>query len=89
MQRLKHLITAVAVVGASVVATTNFASAQDYVLPGCVPPAPSRMQLYYSYLRPDVGPANWEPFFRHHYYRYGPIVACAAIENGPVVSAKY
>jgi hypothetical protein len=91
MRKMK-MLAAAAVVGAGlgIVATTDIAEAQDYVLsaPGCVPPPPSRMQLYYSYFRPEL-PLNWEPFFRHHYYRYGPILACAPIETAPVISSKY
>jgi hypothetical protein len=40
-----------------------------------------------SYIFPA---ANWEPFFRRHVYRYGPILACApSIETTSVVSVRY
>lgn len=45
---------------------------------------------------PDIFPApNWEPFFRHHYYRYGPTPKCipeamaSVIVTEPVVSVRY
>jgi hypothetical protein len=34
--------------------------------------------------------ANWEPFFRHHAYRYGPILACALVPaSSNVISVRY
>jgi hypothetical protein len=48
---------------------------------GPIPP-PSSMYIY-----PE---ANWEPFFRHHVYRYGPVVACAlAPVSTNVISVRY
>lgn len=32
--------------------------------------------------------ANWEPFFRRHLYRFGPIVACER-STVPVLSVRY
>jgi hypothetical protein len=42
-------------------------------------------------LRPYIFPvANWEPFFRRHVYRYGPIAACEArTEASSVISVRY
>jgi hypothetical protein len=34
--------------------------------------------------------ANWEPFFRRHVYRYGPLVSCAPVlETTRVLSVRY
>jgi hypothetical protein len=34
--------------------------------------------------------ANWEPFFRRHIYRYGPILACApSSATTNLVSVRY
>jgi hypothetical protein len=88
--QLKLLLTAAAVVGASVVATTNLAAARDYVLnpADCIPQASPPLRWYSSsyvnYFVPD-----WEPFFRRHVYVYGPVLACAAISTSPAISAKY
>jgi hypothetical protein len=45
---------------------------------------------------PTILPApNWEPFFRHHYYRYGPTPKCIAeamssvVVTEPVISVRY
>ena len=45
---------------------------------------------------PDIYPApNWEPFFRHHYYQYGPTPRCIPTDvssvavTEPVVSVRY
>jgi hypothetical protein len=83
MQDLKYLLAAVAVVGAGALAMTSSAEAGDYVSGySCSPPPPASIYIYPS--------ANWEPFFRHHYYRYGPIWLCSpSIATTPVVSVKY
>jgi hypothetical protein len=45
-------------------------------------PAPASQVIY-----PE---ANWQPFFRHHVYRYGPVLACAlAPANANVISVRY
>jgi hypothetical protein len=90
MQSLKLVLAAACVAGAGIVATTNLAGAQDYVLtaPDCVPPPPPPLpRWYYSYY-PNFIP-NWEPFFRRHVYRYGPMVVCSAIATPPNISSKY
>jgi hypothetical protein len=34
--------------------------------------------------------ANWEPFFRRHVYRFGPLVSCAPVlETTRVLSVRY
>lgn len=89
MQRLKCLLAAAAVVGAGLIATTNFAEAQDYVVtgPDCVR-APPPWRWYKNYLHTDFVP-NWGPFFRHHVYRYGPVLVCSAMARRPVIDSKY
>jgi hypothetical protein len=61
------------------------AAYSDYVVDAsaCGPiPPPASLYIY-----PE---ANWEPFFRHHVYRYGPVVACAlAPTNTNVISVRY
>jgi hypothetical protein len=90
MQSLKLVLAAVGIVGAGIVATTNLAGAQDYVLtaPDCVPPPAPLPRWYYRYYLNYLVP-NWEPFFRRHVYKYGPIVVCPAIATPPVISSKY
>jgi hypothetical protein len=90
MQKLKLMLTA-AVLGAGVIATTNFAAAQDYVLSAsdCAAPPPPSWRWYDTYYPNDFVP-DWRPFFRHHYYRYGPISVCSAIATPPaIISSKY
>jgi hypothetical protein len=94
MQNLKLILTASVVLGTTAVATMNSAEARrhrpvvvynDYLGSGAtcsiVPPS----------LPPYIFPAaNWEPFFRRHVYRYGPILTCApSIETTSVVSVRY
>jgi hypothetical protein len=48
---------------------------------GEIPP-PARLHIYPS--------ANWEPFFRRHVYRFGPIVACErTTAPEAVISVRY
>jgi hypothetical protein len=87
MRSLKLVLAAAWVAGAGIVATTNMAGAQDYVLigPDCGPPLP---RWYYSYY-PNYFVPNWEPFFRRHVYRYGPMVVCSAIATPRKISSRY
>jgi hypothetical protein len=89
MRSLKLVLAAAWVAGAGIVATTNAAGARDYVVtaPDCVPPPPLPRWYYVYY--PNYFVPNWEPFFRHHAYRYGPIVICSAIATPPYISSKY
>jgi hypothetical protein len=89
MQRLKQVLAAAVIVGAGIIATTNLAAAQDYVLtaPECVPPPPP-WRWYKNYLRIGFAP-DWGPFFRHHVYRYGPVLVCSAMASPRVISSKY
>jgi hypothetical protein len=59
-----------AVLGAAILAATGCAEASDSTnAVECTAPPPP---LWYHYPT-----ANWEPFFRRHLYRYGPILACS------------
>jgi hypothetical protein len=91
MQKLKLMLAAAAVLGTGMIATTNFAAAQDSVLiaPGCVAPLAPSPRWYHTYYSNDFVP-DWGPFFRRHYYRYGPILVCSAMAAPPaVISSKY
>ena len=92
MQRFRRVFAAVVAVAASA-GVSSGAEAGHYryseVIPaaacGPVPP-PARLYIYPA--------ANWEPFFRRHFYRYGPLVACDLSVVGasvatPVVSVRY
>jgi hypothetical protein len=84
-------LAGVLVVGA--VTTTNCAEARHYRHVGiydryvvsdasCTPPPPSASYIYPS--------PNWEPFFRRHVYRYGPILMCApSVAMTTVISVRY
>ena len=48
----------------------------------CGPLPPSGPYIYPA--------ANWEPFFRRHVYRFGPLVSCAPLhEITRVLSVRY
>jgi hypothetical protein len=73
--------------------TTNGAEARHYrhleayndypiSAASCAPPPPTAMYIYPA--------ANWEPFFRHHVYRYGPILVCdPSIATTNVISVRF
>jgi len=85
---LKPLLNSAAAILVGMVATTSMAEARhyrhvevssDYV---CAPPSAPRMYIYPA--------ANWEPFFRRHVYRYGPIMICeASAKTTNVISVRY
>jgi hypothetical protein len=86
MQNSKVVLTVLLVLGTTAAVTMNAAEARrysDYVVnaDSCsiIPPPPT------LYIYPA---ANWEPFFRRHVYRYGPILACA-LETTNLVSVRY
>ena len=92
MQSVKLVLVAAGVACAGIIATTNLAGAQDYILTAseCVPPPPPPLLLrWYITYYPNYFVANWNPFFRRHVYRYGPIVVCSAIATPPIISSKY
>jgi hypothetical protein len=91
MQNLKLILTVSVVLGT--LAAMDCAEARryrhvavynDYAVSdascGVVPPPA-------QYIYPS---ANWEPFFRRHVYRYGPILTCApSVETTNLVSVRY
>ena len=93
MQNSKLILTVSVVLGTTAVAAMNSAEARryrhvgvynDYVVSdaSCSIVPPPALYIYPS--------ANWEPFFRRHVYRYGPILTCApSIETTNVVSVRY
>jgi hypothetical protein len=92
VRRSRMMLTAAAV-GALALATLTSAEAghrRVHAYPGyavneasCIPVAPSFINIYPA--------ADWEPFFRHRFYRYGPIYAgCeAAVDRTNLVSVRY
>lgn len=89
MKIARLIVTASLVIGTTAVATTNFAEARryrhaDYVVSAgaCVEPSAPLAYVYPA--------ANWEPFFRRHEYRYGPILICnPSIQAAKVLSVRY
>jgi hypothetical protein len=88
MKKLRLTLAAIAVVAAGIVSMTNIAVAQ-YVLTAsdCVPTTQPSWHWWRSNYANNFVP-DWEPFFRRHVYRYGPL-ACSAVIIGPVISSKY
>jgi hypothetical protein len=92
MRNLK-LMTVSVVLGITAVATMNSAEARQY----------RHVGVYNDYMVSDAScgifppltlyiypAANWEPFFRRHVYRYGPLLTCApSVETTNVVSVRY
>ena len=73
------LVTMVALSSAAEARHRRHADSQaGYVCGPLAPPA--SLYLYPS--------ANWEPFFRRHLYRFGPIVACERSTVTPVLSVR-
>jgi hypothetical protein len=93
MQNSKVVLSVLVVLGTIAAVTMNPAEARryrhvvvdnDYVVSDatCSIPPPTALYIYPT--------ANWEPFFRRHVYRYGPILACApSIETSNLVSVRY
>jgi hypothetical protein len=86
MQTSHMVLTVLLTLGTAAAVTTNAAEARrynNYVVSaadcGIVRPPPT------LYIFPA---ANWEPFFRRHFYRYGPILACA-FDRTNLVSVRY
>ena len=91
MKRIKPILTASLILGATAMAATGSAEARHLRHAGgayavnagaCSEPAPRPIYIY---------PApNWEPFFRRHVYRYGPIVVCdPVVQATHVISVRY
>lgn len=93
MQGLKPLKSLAAVILGGMVATISVAEARhyrnvavsgDYMVSeaSCAPPPPPATYIYPA--------ANWEPFFRRHVYRYGPIMVCdPSIAPTNIISVRY
>ena len=91
MKRIKPILTASLMLSASVIAASGPAEARHlrhsggvYAVSGdaCREPGPRPTTIY---------PApNWEPFFRRHVYRYGPILICdPVLQATTVISVRY
>jgi hypothetical protein len=91
MKRIKLILTASLILGATAIAATGSAEARHlrhaggpYALSAaaCSEPGPRSTYIY---------PApNWEPFFRRHVYRYGPILICEPVlQTTTVISVRY
>jgi hypothetical protein len=94
MQNLKLILTASVVLGMTAVATMNSAEARRYrhvvVDNNYLVSEPSCSIVPLSLTAYIFPAANWEPFFRRHVYRYGPILTCApSIETTNAVSVRY
>ena len=93
MRNLKLVLMASVVLGTTAIATMNSAEARHYRRAG--------MYNDYAVSNPSCGillptaqfiypAADWEPFFRHRLYRYGPILTCMpSIETVSVISVRY
>ena len=91
MKRIKPILTASLILGATAIAATGSAEARHLRHAGgayavnagtCSEPGPRPTYIY---------PApNWEPFFRRHVYRYGPILICdPLLQATNVISVRY
>ena len=90
MKRIKLILTASLILGATAVVATGSAEARHLRYAGayavsagaCSEPGPRPIAIY---------PApNWEPFFRRHVYRYGPILICEPVLQATnVISVRY
>jgi len=88
MKCIKPILTASLILGAAAITTAGSAEARHLrhvhaVTAGaCSEPGPRPLLIY---------PApNWEPFFRRHVYRYGPILVCEPVlQATPVISVRY
>jgi hypothetical protein len=93
MQNIKLVLAVSVVLGTTAVATMSSAEARryrhvsvstDYLVgdASCSIFPPPALYIYPA--------ANWEPFFRRHVYRYGPILMCAPpTETTNLVSVRY
>ena len=88
MKNIKSVLTASLVLGATAIVATSPAEARHLrtaytVAPGaCFDPPPRPTYIYPAPI--------WEPFFRRHVYRYGPIVICEPVlQAAPVLTVRY
>lgn len=90
MKRTKPILTAALILGTAAIVATGPAEARHLRHAGvyavtagaCSEPGPRPLAIY---------PApNWEPFFRRHVYRYGPILICEPVLQATnVISVRY
>ena len=91
MKRIKLILTASLILGTAAIAAAGSAEARHLRRAGgayaidasaCHEPGPRPIAIY---------PApNWEPFFRRHVYRYGPILICdPMLQTSTVISVRY
>lgn len=92
MKRIKLILAASLILGTTAIAATGSAEARHlrrhigaaYPIDAsaCTEPGPRPIYIY---------PApNWEPFFRRHVYRYGPILVCdPVLRASNVISVRY
>ena len=102
MQDLKSILTISVVLATAAAASMSSAEARyyryaagDYAVSdaGCVTPLAPNTYLwanwFYSSAYRIYPAADWEPFFRRHVYRYGPIVCAPSIATTNVISVRY
>jgi hypothetical protein len=80
---LLAFVVAAAATGSSAADARHYSSAESAAVYVCGPlPASTWLYIYPT--------ANWEPFFRRHVYRFGPIVACeTSAANSSAISVRY
>jgi hypothetical protein len=88
MKGIKRVLTATAATIATILAMSATAEARHIRYVGYEPtyacgpvPPPATLYIYPS--------ANWEPFFRRHFYRFGPIGACERVAPDGPISVRY
>jgi hypothetical protein len=102
MQNLKSILIIATALATAAVASMSSAQARayrqlagDYAVSGagCATPiAPNTFlwaNWFYSPVYHIYPAADWEPFFRRHLYRYGPILCAPAIAATNVISVRY
>jgi hypothetical protein len=96
MRSLKSILIVSAVLAASIgsaVAQPYRQFAGDYAVGGCATPIAPNTYLwanwFYSPVYHIYPAADWEPFFRRHVYRYGPIVCAPSIVATNAISVRY
>jgi len=102
MQNLNSILTISVVLATAAAASIGSAEARPYRYvagdyaasdAGCATPIAPNTYLwanwFYSPVYHIYPAADWEPFFRRHVYRYGPIVCASSIATANVISVRY
>ena len=102
MQNLKSIVIIATVLATIAAASLSSAEARpyryaagDYAVSdaGCATPiAPNTFlwaNWFYSPVYHIYPAADWEPFFRRHVYRYGPIVCAPLVATTNAISVRY